>query len=55
MPYEEIDEAEYQARSSKLNTLNLDGDSDHVLLRVKDHNVEDPKAENYCDSDTCKI
>ena len=55
MPYEEITASEYHERASKLGTLNLNGDSEHVILRVKEDNIEDPKAENYCDSDTCKI
>ena len=55
MPYEEITGAEYHERASKLRNLNLNGDSEQIILRVRDDNVEDPKAENYCDSDTCKI
>ena len=51
MPYEEITGSEYHERASKLRNLNLNGDSENVMLRVKDDNVEDPKAENYCDTD----
>lgn len=44
-----------------IKQLNLDTDADHCLLRAKEETevpnvgIEDPKPENYCDSETCKI
>jgi hypothetical protein len=58
MPYEEITGKQYNEKAAKLRTLNLDTDSEHLLLRVRDNNrvaEEDPKPENYCDADTCKL
>ena len=58
MPYEEITGQQYTEKAAKLRTLNLDTDSEHLLLRVRDNSkviAEDPKPENYCDSDTCKL
>ncbi len=57
MPYEEIDEEEYNKRASTLRNLDLDTDKDHLVLRVKDEpsKTEDPLPENYCDGDTCKL
>lgn len=47
MPYEEITKEQYIERAKKLKPLNLGSD----LIA----NGENPKAEQFCDSDHCTI
>ena len=55
MPYEEISKEEYEKRLAKIHSLNLDKKKDNFLRTGNDEIVEDPKPENYCDADSCKI
>lgn len=53
MPYEEITKEEYQNKMQLIDKLQLDKRKDNLLRSAEE--PEDPKPENYCDADFCKI